>query len=68
MERIKQRARNNFNISVAEMPADKWQKGELFFVCTNYKKSYARDLMERIESFIRLEDSIHIMEAEKGVL
>lgn len=68
LDRIKQRARNNFNVSVAEMPTNKWQRGELFFVCINYTRNYANDLMERIESFIRSENDIHILETEKGVL
>jgi uncharacterized protein YlxP (DUF503 family) len=65
---IKQRVANNFNVSIAERPSDTWQKCELSFACINYTKSNMTDIIDRIEDFIRLNNDIHIIEIEKGVL
>jgi hypothetical protein len=67
IERIKQRTRNRFNISVAEMPMNHRQKSELVFVCVNYKKNCLDSIIERIEDFLRLQEDVSIVEIEKKV-
>jgi len=68
VESVCKRIRNNFNISVAQKPTDNWKSCELFFVSAHYTKSYASDLMGRIEDFIKEEGNIHILKTEKGVV
>jgi hypothetical protein len=68
IERLKQRIRNSFNISLAEKPDDRWQKCGLLFACANYTRNCAGDIMGRLEDFIRQEDGIHIIEVERGIL
>ena len=68
LESITNRLKRGFNISFAQKPTDKWKSCELFFVCANYTKNYASNLMERIENSIRQEPCIHVLEVEKGVL
>jgi len=67
VERLKSRLRNNFNISVAEEPSDKWQMCGLSFVCIDHTRDFVNVTIDRIEDFIRLDNSINITEAEKEI-
>ena len=64
MERIKQRAKNKFNISVAERPTDKWKTCELSFVYVNYTKNRVGEMIQRILEFMRWNNGIHILQEE----
>ena len=66
--RVKQRVRNNFNISVAEHPSDKWQRCELSFVCVNSTKKYIDNVLDQVESFIRFNHDFHILNVEKEII
>ncbi len=68
LESLRQRVRNNFNISVAQKSNDSWKNCELFFVTTHYQKNYAHDVMEKVENFVRELGGVHILEAEKGII
>jgi hypothetical protein len=68
LSRIKQRAKNNFNVSIAEKPSDKWQRCELSFVCVNYTRKCVDAVIERIESFIKFNSDIHILEIKREIL
>jgi uncharacterized protein YlxP (DUF503 family) len=68
LEGVKQKVRNNFNVSIAQEPSDTWKNCELYFACVNHTKNSASDLMEQIQNFINSEGNIRIIEAEKGVL
>ena len=67
-ERLKQRVKNNFNVSVAEKPSNKWQVCELVFTCVNYTRQYVSGALDRLEDFIRFDGDISILEVEKGIL
>lgn len=68
IERIKQKARNNFNISVGEKPCQMWKNCELFFICANYTKKYALETIERLEESIRSYNDVQIVAVDKGVV
>ena len=65
---IKSRVKDNFNVSMAERPLDKWQLCELCFVCVNYQKQYVDNVMFKVEEFIRLFRDIQLLETEKEIL
>ena len=67
VSKIKQKARNKFNIAVSEKPSDKWQVSELSFVCINYSKKCVEETMHKIESFMQLFNDIYIVETEGSV-
>jgi len=66
--RIKQRARNTFNVSVSEKPSDKWQICELSFVCVNYTRRHTQEVVDKLERFVGLFSDLQIIEIEKEVL
>lgn len=68
IERIKHRAKNNFNISVGEKPCEMWKNCELFFICANYTKKYVLETIDHLEKFIRSYNEIQIIAIEKGVM
>ena len=53
--------RNNFNVSVAEKPSDKWQTCELSFVCVNYAKDFVDKTISSIEKFISLDRDVQLV-------
>jgi uncharacterized protein YlxP (DUF503 family) len=67
IERLKQRIKNKFNVSVAEKPSDKWQRCELSFVCVNYTKNCIHTIIDRVEDFIKFNNEVHILEIEKEI-
>ncbi len=68
ISRLKQRVRNNFNVSLAEKPSDKWQISELCFVCVNYTHECVHQLMSKIEEFIRLHRDIQIVDTDRRII
>ncbi len=63
--RVKDRAKNKFNISLAGKPSDKWQLSELAFVCVNYTRQRVNDILFKVEESINLSHDIHILDTEK---
>ncbi|OPX29777.1 MAG: hypothetical protein B1H08_03155 [Candidatus Omnitrophica bacterium 4484_171] len=61
IRRIKHKVRNNFNVSVAEKPSDKWQTCELSFVCVNYAKDFVDKTISSIEKFISLDRDVQLV-------
>ena len=68
INRIKQKVKNHYNVSIAEKPSDKWQTCELSFVCVNYTNRCVNDIIHRIEDFIKGNTDICVLETEKEVL
>lgn len=68
VERLKQRAKNNFNISVGEKPSQMWKNCELFFICANYTKRYVLETIDCLEQFLRAHNEVRIIAIEKGVV
>ena len=68
IKRIKQKVRNNFNVSVAEKPSDKWQVSELSFVCVNYAKSFVDKTLSSIEEFVSLDAEAQIIKIERDII
>ena len=65
---IKQRARNSFNVAVAEAPSDKWQRARLGFACIGCDKLRLSDTLDRLEEHVRLYPDILILDSQKQVL
>jgi len=65
---VKQKVRNNFNVSVAEQPSDKWQSCELSFTCVNYTRNHVDGMIDSLERYVRGFYNINILESEKEVL
>ena len=65
---VKARVRNNFNVSIAERPCDKWQSCEFSFTCVNYTKDYVNGMIDRVEDYVRNFCELHIVGSEKEVL
>lgn len=68
VEPIKQKARNNFNVSVGEKPSQMWKNCELFFICANYTKHCVQETIDRLEDFVRSYAEIQVVAIEKGVI
>jgi len=68
IERIKNKVRNNFNVSIAERPSDKWQICELSFVCVNYTKRCIHKTMQCVEEFVRFNNEVNILNVEKEII
>ncbi len=68
VNRIKQRIKDNFNVSVAEKPSDKWQICELCFVCVNYTKKCINQIMQKIEESILFNSDVQIIDLEREVI
>jgi len=68
IRRIKQKVRNNFNVSVAEKPSDKWQACELSFVCVNYAREFVDKTISSIEEFISLDRDVELLGVERDII
>ncbi|MBN3039992.1 MAG: DUF503 domain-containing protein [Candidatus Omnitrophica bacterium] len=68
LEGLKKKVRNKFNISVAQDGADTHKSSELFFVCANYRKAQALEVLQNLENFIINSGQVHIIGLEKGVI
>ena len=67
VERVKQKVRNTFNVSVAEKPSDKWQLCELSFSCISYSRDHVDSMMDKVEGYVRNLYDFHIVEVDKEV-
>ena len=67
VERVKQKVRNTFNVSVAEKPSDKWQLCELSFSCVNYTRNHVDSMIDKVEGYVRNFYDLHIVEVDKEV-
>jgi len=68
VERLKQKAKNKFNVSVGEKPCQVWKNCELFFICANYTRQYALETIDCLEQFLRSYSDVQIVAIEKGVV
>lgn len=64
---LKQSIRDNFNVSIAEKPSDKWQICELTVVYVNYTKKYVNEIIAKIENFIRSHNNVQLLDSEREI-
>ncbi|MCM8786717.1 MAG: DUF503 domain-containing protein [Candidatus Omnitrophica bacterium] len=68
LESIKQKIHNNFNVSVAIKPSEKWQYGELSLAVINYDRDCINKIFDCIEEFVRFNNTIQIVGVEKEII
>lgn len=64
---IKDRLKNNFNVSVAENASSKWQRASLFIVSVNGSRNYLDGVFSSIEEYLRKLRDIELIEVEREV-
>jgi uncharacterized protein YlxP (DUF503 family) len=65
MKALKDRIRNNFNVSVAEVDADeKWQRGALAVAAVANDGKYLNGMLDRVLDLIRGDRRVDIIDCE----
>jgi uncharacterized protein YlxP (DUF503 family) len=66
---VKDRLRNQFNISVAEIGSnDKWQIGELGIAAVGNNGRFVNSVMEEVKNFLNSNPAIRIIDAEIDII
>ncbi|MEA3488924.1 MAG: DUF503 domain-containing protein [Candidatus Omnitrophota bacterium] len=69
LRRLKDRMRNNFNVSVAEIgDADKWQKAVLAVAVVSKGKKHVSECLDKIMNFVREDKRITVVDYSAEVL
>ncbi len=67
--RLKDRVRNNFNVSIAEVDKhDKWQAATLGISCVSNDKKYIDGLLNKIKNFFERDRSVLIMDHQIEIM
>ena len=65
---LKERVRNNFNVSVAEDAVDKWQRARLYMVGINGKRPHLEKTFSSIEEMFYASKDVEVVESEREFL
>lgn len=69
MRSVKDRLRNTFNVSVAEVGSnDKWQIGELGITTVGNETQFVNSVMTKVEDFLETFPSIRVIEVDLEIL
>ena len=69
MRSVKDRLKNNFNVSVAEIGSnDKWQIGELGIATVGNETRFVNSVLTKVEDFLETFPSIRVIEADLEIL
>ncbi|NQU95547.1 MAG: DUF503 domain-containing protein [Candidatus Omnitrophica bacterium] len=69
MQRLRDRVRNNFNVSIAEVDKhDKWQAASMGISCVSNDKKYIDGLLNKIKNFFEQNRSIIIMDHQIEIM
>ncbi len=69
MRSVKDRLKNNFNVSVAEIGSnDKWQIGELGLATVGNETRFVNSVLTKVEDFLETFPSIRVIEADLEIL
>lgn len=67
--RLKDRVRNNFNVSIAEVDKhDKWQAATLGISCVSNDKKYIDGLLNKVKNFFERDRSVLIMDHQIEIM
>ena len=65
---LKERVRNNFNVSVAEDAVDKWQRARLYMVGINGKRPHLEKTFSSIEEMFYASKDVEVVGSESEFL
>lgn len=69
MKSIKQRIRNQFNVSIAEVDYnDKWQRAGLGIACVSNDRRFIDSTLTKIMNFIQNEDRVEVINHNTEIL
>jgi len=69
MRSLKDRLRNTFNVSVAEVGSnDKWQLGEIGIATVGNETRFVNSALEKIKNFIQSNPAIRVIDTDLEIL
>lgn len=69
LKSLKDRTRNRFNVSVAEIDdMDKWQKATLGISCVGRDKRYINGVLSKVMDLINQSNSVELIDCEMEIL
>jgi len=69
LKSIKDRIRNNFNVSIAEIgDNDKWQKAILGIAAVGNEKKFVNGILDKVLDFIRQNGEVQVLNFEMEIL
>jgi hypothetical protein len=69
LKSIKDRIRNNFNVSIAEIgDNDKWQKSILGIAAVGNEKKFVNGILDKVLDFIRQNGEVQVLNFEMEIL
>ena len=69
LKSIKDRVRNNFNVSIAEIGEnDKWQKAILGIAAVGNEKKVVNGILDKVLDFMRQNGEVQVLDFEMEIL